>query len=202
LTPAAGSSSRTSSGSVRADELHELLLAVREIARELARAPLELDELEQLLGAAPRRRVAGGRHHQQVLERGQLGEDPDHLEGAAHAQMEDLVRLEAIDPAALEEDLALVGLVHPGDAVEERGLAGAVGPMSPQMRPAPSASETLLTAATPPKRFTTGGSRGWAPRVEDGPRQVVLLLEHAQDPAGIQEHHPTMIAPKGAGGGR
>src|SRR6266581_3095465 len=62
------------------------------------------------------------------------------------------------------------------------------------MRPGSSASETPLTAATPPKRFTIERiSRMGAIRLAnplDGPGQVVLLLEHAQDSTGHQEHHP------------
>src|SRR5581483_4837522 len=65
------------------------------------------------------------------LERGQLREDPDHLEGATQAQVEDPVGLEPVDALALEADLPLVGPVHPGDAVEQRGLAGAVGADEP-----------------------------------------------------------------------
>src|ERR1700675_1152169 len=58
------------------------------------------------------------------------------------------------------------------------------------MRPGSSASETRLTAATPPKRFTTERISRMGAIALDGPGQVVLLLEHAQDPAGHQEHHP------------
>ncbi|MEX2223253.1 MAG: hypothetical protein WEG40_15790 [Candidatus Rokuibacteriota bacterium] len=100
------STSSTGIGHEHADELDELLLAVGEIARVLAGEPLELDELQQLPGPALRLRVPGGRDHQQVLERGQLREDPDHLEGAAEAQVEDLVRLQALDPPALLDHAA------------------------------------------------------------------------------------------------
>jgi len=45
--------------------------------------------------------------------------------------VEDLVRLQPVDAAALQEDLALVDVVDPGDAVEEGRLAGAVGADEP-----------------------------------------------------------------------
>src|SRR6266849_1829348 len=110
-----------------ADELQELLLAVGEIARVLAGQPLELDEAEELLGALARLRVVIGGDHEKVLKRRQLGKDPDDLEGAPDAFVKDLVRLEPVDPSPLEADLALVTLLDAGDAVEERGLARAVG---------------------------------------------------------------------------
>src|SRR5215470_4935738 len=112
-------------------ELHELLLAVGEIAREFAGEALELDEGEQLLGPRPRRRVVVGGNHEEILQRGQLGEDADHLEGAADALVEDPVRLEPVQAPALEADLSLVDALHPRDAVEERGLARAVRPDEP-----------------------------------------------------------------------
>ncbi len=68
--------------------------------------------------------------------------DPDHhvfldrhflegfqlLEGAADAETVDLVRSEAEKRAPLEADAALIGCLEAGDQVEERRLAGAVGP--------------------------------------------------------------------------
>src|SRR5712692_5805761 len=108
-------------------ELDQLLLAVGEIAGVLAGERLQLHEREQLprpaLGGGP---VAAG-HHQQVLERGQLGEDARHLERAAHALHRDLPRLQSVDALAPEEDAAGVAPLEAGDAVEERRLAGAVG---------------------------------------------------------------------------
>src|SRR5690242_7972697 len=63
------------------------------------------------------------------------------------------------------------------------------------MRPGASASETPFTAATPPKRLTAPSiSRIGATRFKrlgsDGPGEVVLLLQHAQDAAGHQEYDP------------
>src|SRR5207247_5474922 len=68
-----------------ADELHELLLAVGEIARVLAGQPLELDEAEELAGALARLRVVIGGDNEQVLQRRQLGKDPDDLKGGLDA---------------------------------------------------------------------------------------------------------------------
>src|SRR5262244_4393605 len=61
------------------------------------------------------------------------------------------------------------------------------------MCPAFRESDTPLMAVTPPNRFTTrsttrmGSIRGWAP--SDGARQVVFLLEHAEDAPRHEEDH-------------
>src|SRR5882672_4601281 len=111
-----------------ADELHQLLLAVRQVAGVFVREALELDEAEQLsrpglgVGQAPTR------HHQEILERRQLGEHADDLEGPADPAARDLVRLEPVDPLAVEAHASGVAPLDAGDAVEERGLARPVGP--------------------------------------------------------------------------
>ena len=84
------------------------------------RAGLQPDVAQRLAG------LAGGHHHQ-VLGGRQVGEFAGDLEGAQQAPGEQLVRLEAGDVGAVEEDLAAVGRQRAGDDVEERGLAGAVG---------------------------------------------------------------------------
>ena len=63
-------------------------------------------------------------HH--VLERRQIGEQADVLEGARDAGGGDLVRLEPGERAAVERERARVGRVDPGQHVEQRRLAGAV----------------------------------------------------------------------------
>src|SRR6266581_6056180 len=64
------------------------------------------------------------------------------------------------------------------------------GPMSPWILPGASARETRFTAATPPKRLTRcSTSRIGTVAISDRPRQVVLLLEDAEDPARHHEHH-------------
>src|SRR5690606_3153292 len=57
---------------------------------------------------------------------GHVGEEPDVLEGAGDACLGDEVGLGRQD-GALVADLALGGDVEAGEAVEEGGLAGAVG---------------------------------------------------------------------------
>jgi CO dehydrogenase/acetyl-CoA synthase delta subunit len=63
-------------------------------------------------------------HH--VLEDGKRSEEREVLERASDAGRGDRVRREAEERAALELDLALRRIVEAAQAVEERGLAGAV----------------------------------------------------------------------------
>src|SRR6267143_2166967 len=87
-------------------ELDELLLAVGEVARVLAGQVAEPHEPEQLAPATLRLRVRAARDDEQVLQRRQLGEDADDLEGAADAAAGDLPGLEAVDPLAAEAHAA------------------------------------------------------------------------------------------------
>ena len=68
----------------------------------------------------------GGQHH--VLDHGEPGQRLGELEGAHHAHAGDPVGRLAADRPALEGPRAGVGLVEAGEQVEERRLAGAVGP--------------------------------------------------------------------------
>src|SRR5690606_15304091 len=61
-----------------------------------------------------------------VLEHRHLAEQPDVLEGAGDAGLGNLVRFAPHHLLAVEADGAALRLVEAGDAVEERGLAGAV----------------------------------------------------------------------------
>ena len=54
------------------------------------------------------------------------GEDPAALGALADAELDDLVRTEAVDPLAAQPDLALARLEQPGDRPQCRGLARAV----------------------------------------------------------------------------
>ena len=61
-----------------------------------------------------------------VLHRGHLREEPDVLEGATDAELDDRVRRLADHLDAVEHDRPGGRHVDPGDLVEERRLAGAV----------------------------------------------------------------------------
>src|SRR5207253_3070266 len=63
-------------------------------------------------------------HH--VLEHGHGREQMDRLEGPGDAEPGDVVRLEAEDVMSVERDVSGVGVVEPGDHVEERGLPRSV----------------------------------------------------------------------------
>src|SRR5213075_1862799 len=63
-------------------------------------------------------------HH--VLERGQVGEKANVLEGARDARSGDGMRGESPERASIEMKTAGIRRVHAGEQVEERGLAGAV----------------------------------------------------------------------------
>ena len=148
LSPAAGSSSRSSFGCAgeRARQLHALLHRERQPAGRQMRDGLEVHEADELgrpLGDAPLlalpRAAGAGRWSRKPVLRAAVAADLDvvehahaveqrHvLEGAADAELGDGVARLGQDRAALEQDVARVGDVEPREAVEERGLAGAVG---------------------------------------------------------------------------
>jgi hypothetical protein len=64
---------------------------------------------------------------EQVVEHGEVFEQLDVLEGPGQAGPGDAVRLQPGQVAAVEADAALLGPVQARQAVEQRGLAGAVG---------------------------------------------------------------------------
>src|SRR5690606_21943125 len=66
-----------------------------------------------------------------VFEDGHVGEEANVLEGARDSERAHLVHGKAGDAVAVEAYLACSGAVEAGDAVEERGLAGAVGADEP-----------------------------------------------------------------------
>ena len=63
-----------------------------------------------------------------VVEHREIGEQGDVLEGAADADFGDPVRRPLQDALAFHQDVAGARLVEPAQAVEQRGLAGAVRP--------------------------------------------------------------------------
>jgi hypothetical protein len=66
-----------------------------------------------------------------VVEHRKPGERLHQLESAADACGADLVRTKALDRLSIEKNLARIRREHPGDHVEDRGLARAVGPDQP-----------------------------------------------------------------------
>ena len=77
----------------------------------------------RLHGAQP-----GVRADQHVVEHREVGEHAPMLEGARQAARGELLRGQARDVLPLEQHLPFVGPVQAGHEVEERGLAGPVGP--------------------------------------------------------------------------
>ena len=129
----------------RAAKLQQLLLAAREVARQLVGNAAEAEEVDHIIGPLPvralllphRSRLQPGsekplpglsrRHGHQVLAHGQCRELMRDLEGPEQAPVEQLVGLEAGDVLTAEKDLPRVGREHAGNQVEQRRLAGAVG---------------------------------------------------------------------------
>ena len=56
------------------------------------------------------------------------GSDSSKKEGSGDAGTHDLIGLLAVHPGSVQPELAFGGLVHAGQQVEHRGLAGSVGP--------------------------------------------------------------------------
>ena len=67
-----------------------------------------------------------------VVEHRLRAEQREVLEGAGDADLGDAVRRAGEHRAAFEQDIAAIGRVEPADAVEQRGLAGAVRPDQPE----------------------------------------------------------------------
>ena len=148
FSPPAGSSSSSSLGwliSARASSTRFCVPKGRSATRRFATAPRSSSAitcshvLAQLLLFAPHARQAQGvgqeaavgaavatEHH--VLPHGHRAKQRQVLEGAADAQRGDAVRRGRGERRAVEVDLAFAAAVEPREAVEQRGLAGAVGP--------------------------------------------------------------------------
>src|SRR6185503_7230756 len=63
-----------------------------------------------------------------IVEGGHVLEQPDVLEGAGDSERRHLVRLRSRDLSVVEHDTPGGRRKNPGDAIEKRGLAGAVRP--------------------------------------------------------------------------
>ena len=129
-------------------ELDDAPGAGRELGDEPVRVPPEPEEVDQLRGFGPLRPLGAGRVRQvqqrsperrplaglerelHRLAHRQLGKQRGGLERAAQARVRSAVRREVRDVPAEEVDPALARDVAP-DRVEQRRLAGAVGPDEP-----------------------------------------------------------------------
>ena len=136
-------------GRERARNFEATLIAVGKVLREIVRALVHADILEELVGPAldppfflARTRVAENRaedggprahvspdHH--VFERRKIREQADVLKCARNAARGDFVGLQAGERRAVEREHAGVCAVNAGQHVEERRLAGAVGTDQP-----------------------------------------------------------------------
>ena len=146
LTPAAGSSSRMTSGIGHQDarQFEQLALPAREHPRRLAFERRERDEIEQstrlfdrcpLLGrdmarpqdvhpdALARLMLAAGQH---VLQHGHFREGFWDLEGAPNSAGDPLIGSRLSQILAADGDGARCRFQAAGQQIEERGLAGAV----------------------------------------------------------------------------
>ena len=123
----------------------QFLLAIGQVADEFMRAVGQADMLQggqgflaaALLGTCD---VPGAENRadrllarlrrqrdQHVIQRGQVDEQAQILEGAGDTGGDDGLRGQPIQASPLEGDAALVGFQESGDNVEDRGLAGTVG---------------------------------------------------------------------------
>src|SRR5437867_15178 len=104
------------------------------IPREHVRLRREPGELEEVPGALPRRadtRVALEGAADDILEHRHPTERAHELPGARDAETADALRTGVGDVGAREDDPSRVRVEVAGEAVEERGLAGAVRPDQP-----------------------------------------------------------------------
>src|SRR5215470_7122535 len=183
-----------------AHELHELLLAIGEIARVLARQLLQLHEGQELAAAALGGSPIATRHDQEIFECRELGKDPRHLKRTAHALHRDLPRPQAVDALSLEEDSPGVAALDPGDAVEQRRLPRAVRAyeainpswLEPERDAVDrgDAPEALLDGVELERgRHRFGPRQVGVARHLDGPREPVSDLKNAENAARHEQHH-------------
>src|SRR5437763_3322266 len=128
----------------RARDLQPPLVAVRQVLGVVVRAGVEVKEAQQVERVALRDflrlvKAIGVQHRGRagvlvvdmaadldVVEDRQLLEQPDVLERARQAEGGDVVRLASPRRLAVDEDLAVGGLIDAGEHVEDGGLSGAV----------------------------------------------------------------------------
>src|SRR5262245_44055209 len=149
----------------RHGHLHAAALAVGHLGDGARRQALEADQLENparlfvemaVTRQRPERVPTVAREPEQrqddvVLQR-VLSEERDDLVGPRHAAVRPLMRLEPRDVLSEEMDGARVAPQVPGEQVEERGLAGAVGLVAQ----APLAGHDLERHAVDPQQSAEG----------------------------------------------
>src|SRR5215470_11369343 len=130
-----GSSATISFGSVMiARARHPLLLAAGELGRIMLHAIGEADERQRRLDVLvthPARQPGQRERQLDVLERGQHRHQVVELENEADRARPPVGELRLAEPRdvdAVDQDLARIGLVDPGDQVEQRRLARAGRP--------------------------------------------------------------------------
>src|SRR5216684_4039822 len=114
----------------RARDLHELLVPVGQGAAELVRLGREAHEVQRRGSAIVYLRLAAAlalRADEHVLPDAQPAEEPDVLEGAAHAAAGNAIRPQRRHRLATEADLAGGGHVEAGEQVDAGALPRAVG---------------------------------------------------------------------------
>ena len=113
-----------------AGKLEPLALTRGELAREVVALLEKIDEGQRFESVVARDFHVGGagqRADDDVLGHREVREGFELLERAGHAQAGDAVGPQAGDVAPVEEDTAGVERLKPGDQIEQRGFAGAVG---------------------------------------------------------------------------
>ena len=114
-------------GRQRAGEIEHFLLRAVELAGRLAGKRREIERGQQrpdVRRPGPVASVGGG--DLDVLAHGQGEEGPRYLERAIDPGMDQPVRGQPADRAAVETDRAAVRPVKPGNDIDARGLAGAI----------------------------------------------------------------------------
>jgi hypothetical protein len=115
----------------RAGDADALLLAARQLAREIILAALEPDELDHLarpLLALLTRRTPHLEREGHIGQHAAMRQQTEMLEHHAHlvaAQVDELGRRRLEQIAAVEQDLAPSRIVEAGDGADQRRLAGA-----------------------------------------------------------------------------
>ena len=99
------------------------------------------------------------RADQDVVAHAHAAEQRDVLEGAADAEAGHAVAAEALERAALEQDVAVGVAVDAADAVEQRGLAGAVRSDQAADLAIADIERHAAERDTPPKRMATLDTR-------------------------------------------